>query len=249
MLDQFKLSGLRINKSKTEGLWLGLWKNRLRKDEPFGISWPKPYVSSLAVVFAYETHVGEKINFDERLVKMKKVLNLWSGRRLSILGRIAIVKTLALSKLVYNCSVLDTPTDFAKEVNKVIFPFIWNFKLDKIKRNTLTGPISKGGLSMVNFADVEKSLKAAWVNRYCSSDGHHWCALLDSHLEKFGGSFLFQCNYDLKFLDLEGLPFFYRNILTVWQSLHSKVTLSANEIKEEILWNNRFIKIGGKTIL
>ena len=91
---------------------------------------------------------------------MKKVLNLWSGRRLSILGRIAIVKTLALSKLVYNCSVLDTPTDFAKEVNKVIFPFMWNFKPDKIKRKTLTGPISKGGLNTVNFADVEKSLKA-----------------------------------------------------------------------------------------
>ena len=101
---------------------------------------------------------------------------------------------------------------------------------------------------MVNFADVEKSLKAAWVSRYCSSDGHHWCALLDSHLEKFGGSFLFQCNYDLKFLDLEGLPLFYRNILTVWQILHSKVPLSVNEIKEEILWNNRFIKIGGKTV-
>ena len=174
LLDRFStLSGLRINKSKTEGLWLGLWKNRLGKDEPFGISWPKQYASSDGVVFAYETHVGEKINFDERLVKMKKVLNLWSGRRLSILGRIAIVKTLALSKLVYNCSVLDTPTDFAKEVNKVIFPFIWNFKPDKIKRNTLTGPISKGGLSMVNFADVEKSLKAACVNRYCSSVGHY----------------------------------------------------------------------------
>ena len=103
-------------------------------------------------------HVGEKINFDERLVKMNKVLNLCSGRRLSILGRIAIVKTLALSKLVYNCSVLDTLTDFAQEVNKVIFPFIWNFKPDEFKRNTLTGPITKGGLNMVNFVDVEKSL-------------------------------------------------------------------------------------------
>ena len=103
-------------------------------------------------------HVGEKINFDEQLVKMKNVLNLWSGRRLSILGRIAIVKRLQLSKLVYNCSVLDTPTDFANEVNKVIFPFIWNFKPDKIERNTLTGPISKGGLNMVNIADVEKPL-------------------------------------------------------------------------------------------
>ena len=57
-----------------------------------------------------------------------------------------------------------------------------------------------------------------------------------------------QCNNDLKFLDLEGLPLFYRNILTVWQILHSKVPLSVNEIKEEILWNNRFIKIGGKTV-
>ena len=73
LLDRFStLSGLRINKSKTEGLWLGLWKNRLGKDEPFGISWPKQYASSLGVVFAYETHVGEKINFDERLVKMKR---------------------------------------------------------------------------------------------------------------------------------------------------------------------------------
>ena len=59
---------------------------------------------------------------------------------------------------------------------------------------------------------------------------------------------MFQCNYDLKFLNLEGLPLFYRNILTVWQILHSKVPLSVNEIKEEILWNNRFIKIGGKTV-
>ena len=242
LLDRFStLSELRINKSKT-GLWLGFWKNRLGKDEPFGISWPKQYVSSLRVVFAYETHVGENINFDERLDKMKKVLNLWSGRRLSILGRIAIVKRLQLSKLVYNCSVLDTPTDFAKEVNKVFSPFIWNFKPDKIKRSTLTGPISKGVLNMVNFADVKKSLKATWVNRYWSSDGHHWCALLDSHLEKFGDSFLFQCNYDLKFLDLEGLPLFYRNILTVWQILHSKVPLTVNEIKEEILWNTALLR-------
>ena len=101
-----------------------MWKNRLGKDESFGISRPKQYASSLGLVFAYETHVGEKISFDERLVKMKKVLNLWPGLGLSLLGRIAIVKTLALSKRVYNCSVLDTRTDFAKEVNKVIFPFI-----------------------------------------------------------------------------------------------------------------------------
>ena len=40
LLDQFgDLSGLKINKSRTEGKWLGSWKSRLGKDEPFGISW------------------------------------------------------------------------------------------------------------------------------------------------------------------------------------------------------------------
>ena len=220
-------------------------------------------VSSLSVVFAYETHVGEKINFDERVVKMKKVLNLWSGRRLSILGRIAIVKTLALSKLVpYNFSVLDTPTDFAKEVNKVsliksketrwqaqsskvalawsILPWVpevflacgGNFRCWPKPETALEKSLAP---RVGQFRGRRKSLKAAWVNRYCSSEGHHWCALLDSHLERFGCSFLFKCNYDLKFLDLEGLPLFYRNILTVWQIRLSKVPLSVNEIKEEKL--------------
>ncbi len=58
LLFQFRvfsnLSGLKINRSKTEGLWLGRWKSRLGKDEPFGISWPKrmslhlEYVSLIA---------------------------------------------------------------------------------------------------------------------------------------------------------------------------------------------------------
>ena len=57
-------------------------------------------------------------------------------------------------------------------------------KPDKIKRNTLTGPISKGGLNMINFLDVEKSLNAAWVDPYRSSENSDWCAFLDSMLQE-----------------------------------------------------------------
>ena len=60
-------SGLKTNKSKTEGLWLGSCKSRLGKDEPFGISWPKRYVTALGIAFPYNVHFGNKINFDERL--------------------------------------------------------------------------------------------------------------------------------------------------------------------------------------
>ena len=155
LLDQF---GLKINKLKTEGLWLGSWKSRLGKDKPFDILWPKQYVTALRIAFPYNVHVGNKINFDEQLAKLKKVLNTWSSRHLTILGRIAIVKNLALAKLVYSCSVLNVPAQFVKEVNSSIFSFTWNFKPDKIKRKMLIGPICNGGLNVVIFSDVVKSL-------------------------------------------------------------------------------------------
>ena len=84
---------------------------------------------------------------------------------------------------------------------------------------------------MINFVDVEKSLKAAWVDCYCLSENTGWCMLLDSILQKLGGSLLFQCNYDLKTIGSD------RSfaILAVWRELHSKTFLNANEMKEESL--------------
>ena len=62
---------------------------------------------------------------------------MWSQRDLSIVGGINMIKTLALSKLVFICSVVSTPKDFSKEVNRIAFDFIWNHKPAKIKRTTL----------------------------------------------------------------------------------------------------------------
>ena len=64
------------------------------------------------------------------------------------------------------------------------------------------------------------------MNRYRLSEDSHWRALLDSLLAKFGGPFLFQCNYDLKMLGLKDLPPFYKSVITVWQELHSKIPLA-----------------------
>ena len=94
---------------------------------------------------------------------------------------------------------------------------------------------------MLDFDDVVKSLKIAWVN------DRHWCALLDSLLSKVGGTLLFQCNYDLKLLDLKNLSVFYKNVASSLARTHSKNPRNANKFKQEIIWNNRFIKIDGKS--
>ena len=107
-------SGLKINFSKTEGMWLGSLKCHLGKRAPFNIAWPEQYVFALGVAFAYDSTTSFKINFEEKLLTLKSILNLWKTRNLTLVGRICIVKTLAISKLVYNTSVLKVPEEYPK---------------------------------------------------------------------------------------------------------------------------------------
>ena len=56
------------------------------------------------------------------------LLNLWRTRNLTLYGRITILKSHALSKLVYNTSVLTFPLQFAASVKTTIPEFVWNTK-------------------------------------------------------------------------------------------------------------------------
>ncbi len=61
-------------------------------------------------------------------------------------------------------SILKTPDKIKKEIEKLIFGFMWNSN-DRIKRKTLIGPKSKGGINMLDIYCKDKSLKAAWIAR------------------------------------------------------------------------------------
>ena len=92
-------SGLKINQSKSEMLWLGSLSHR--NDAICNLRLSHEPVYALGVHFSYnhETAVKKK-NFLEKLETLKKTLNMWSQRDISLQGRINIVKTLALSKLI-----------------------------------------------------------------------------------------------------------------------------------------------------
>ena len=134
LLQQFEnCSGLRINQGKSEILWLG--SLRQRKDSILNLNLSDETVYALAVYFSYDEELATKRNFFEKLPKLKKILNIWSSRGISIYGQVNIVKTLAISKLTFFCSVLDAPKGFTDEVNNIIFDYIWKYKNPKLKKN------------------------------------------------------------------------------------------------------------------
>ena len=168
LLDEFKsISGLEINTSKTEAMWLGCWIDKIRT--PFNFKWLKDPICALGIYFSYNTEHANKLNFEEKINNLEKTLNGWKQRKLTLLGRINIVKTLGLSKLIYNASVLPIPKHFVKEINKISFNFIWEGKPAKVKRSTIIREKKCGGLKMLDFEVMDKALKVTWIEWFTNT--------------------------------------------------------------------------------
>jgi len=66
LLNNFKnLSGLKINATKTEGMWLGSWKNNL--ETPFGFRWPRDPIKALGIFFSYDSRKATELNFIQKI--------------------------------------------------------------------------------------------------------------------------------------------------------------------------------------
>ena len=67
-------SGLKINQSKSEMLWLGSISHR--KDAIFNLRLSHEPIYALGVHFSYNHEIAVKINFSEKLETLKKTLNM-----------------------------------------------------------------------------------------------------------------------------------------------------------------------------
>ena len=140
-------SGAKLNKSKTEAMWLGAWRSRT--DEPLGLTWVKK-MKILGVFFG--TIPVENDNWQPKLNKLEKSLNLWRSRSLSFLGKALLINTLGLSKLMYLARVLLPPAWVLSRINSFIWPFLWGCKIETVARNTLYLSAAQGGIGIINFS-------------------------------------------------------------------------------------------------
>ena len=70
----------------------------------------------------------------------------------TLLGRVAVLKSFILSKLIHLWMLLPNPPDnFVNELHKTVFQFVWNRKQDRICRKMAVRSIMKGGLGIPNI--------------------------------------------------------------------------------------------------
>ena len=151
-----RCSGLKINPTKSEAIWLRKWKNR--EDTPFNFKWLKESVFVLEVHFSNCKRTCDKLNFYDKLDAWENTLNNWKRQTLTLLGKYKHCKTSRPLKTYFHCICSSSPCD---QVNKITFIFIWDNKIAKIKRNTIIiGERENGGLHEHDWFFLnEQSLK------------------------------------------------------------------------------------------
>ena len=217
LLDEFRsYSGLKVNYTKTEAMWIG--SSRDSTAAPLGLTWRKS-VKALGIVFTYNASVQMQTNFYDKLKDIRMQTRLWSCRSLSLYGKITSIKSCLLPKMFYIFSVLPTPEVFIKQLNTIIYNFLWK-GLDKIARLAAINDLKYGGLNLTDLETSIKSLRLAWLGRLFAEGSSPWKAFVNHLLKDFGGIFLFRCNYDIKEYSINSI--FYKELLRWWADFRTE---------------------------
>ncbi|MCG8430288.1 MAG: hypothetical protein MJA29_03865, partial [Candidatus Omnitrophica bacterium] len=216
-------SGLQINYDKTVVVRLGANVDT-RYLEDRGLKWQfRGKFKMLGIIYDLNCNDYTAENFEKGAKAFESSLNAWSARNLTVYGRITVIKSLALSKLVHLFTSLPTPSmEFIQRLQRKCFQFIWSGKVDKIKRTTMYNGYEEGGFKVPNIEMFCKALKISWVKRLTShyEDPPKWLILFATSTADFGGHIIWSSTVrNPPFL--KKLNPFWRDVYDAWFYLAS----------------------------
>lgn len=214
-------SGLCLNKRKSYCMILGdkTQTGRVKFDIKFVNS-----IKILGVTFSNEKDsIDNSENIDTKIFQLKRMCKLWSRRKLTLIGKITLLKALGLPLFIYTMQSIGIRDDKLKEIEKVFFNFIWlnndgKIVPDKVSRQTICSNYYKGGLNMIDIKKFQTSFLLKWADRYCSDENANWKMFPDKAYYGVGGKYAFKSNIkSRRFKGLENITSpFWKRVLTAF---------------------------------
>ncbi len=245
-LDGFEnISGLKLNTDKTKNKWLGKMKNSNKMFLPhIQMDWNPEKLKILGLWFTTDINEMTEINTADKLIEIRFLFKVWLKRTSTPLGRVAILKSIILSKLIYLWILLPRPPEkLIKQLQDMCFNFVWDGKRDKIKRKYAIHTIQNGGIDIPDISTFIKSLKLSWVRKININDSK-WKALLKEICPEIENMNEHGPN---KFLKITGNAF-WKEVFMVYSELCNKTEVKTGaELAAEPLFDNDKFKIDNKT--
>ena len=100
-------------------MWIGSLRDSTAT--PLGLTWCKS-VKALGIVFTYTANIQLQKNFYDKLKDIRTQTRLWSCR---FTVKLQSLNRFWLPKVLHIFSVLPTPVEFIKQLNNIIYNFLW----------------------------------------------------------------------------------------------------------------------------
>ena len=127
------------------------------------------------ILFRQEPQSREKVNVEKVVASMENLLRSWSTRRLTLFGRILIIKTYAISQLIFLMQSMTLSEASKRTAVKVIYKFLWNKNFDalkapeRLKRSIMLTPVDMGGFGLLDLDELGDSLDLRSYGRLINS--------------------------------------------------------------------------------
>jgi exonuclease III len=242
------ISGLKTNVDKTIAYRLGELDGNSQLDNTYDLTWRTLPISLLGITISTNTEEIIKENFLDKLQGIELLTRIWSRRNLSIKGKLTIINSILIPKLIYPSTILEVPEEVIKTMSEIIKKFFWNWKRPKVRLELLIRKVEKGGIKYPCLECKLKSWKMLWAIRALRLEEKDplWLKIVDNLLPsglKF--TYLLKSRPTEKMLNdyCPYLPTFYKQIILNWRKVKETYKIDNKEkIRNECIWLNDKIK-------
>ena len=238
------ISGLKLNYDKTCNVWAGSERNSQTQYLPHRkMTWNPERFKILGLWFTNDLTKMAEMNMIDKFNEAKKLFSIWLKRSSTPLGRVAILKSLILSKLVYLWILLPNPPhSMIQQLQRMCFYFVWDKKRDKIKRTVAVHSVKEGGLSIPNIKTYITSLKLMWMRKIFQDP--KWKEILLCNCPEVESV----KNFGPKVLINAKVNSFWKDVFAAYLEYYGtlEVTTADEVLAEPLFFNNKF-KIGNKS--
>ena len=230
-LHEFELfAGVKYNRKKCFGLWLG--KNRYNIEKPLGFNWSSYEIKILGYIYGNTDQ-----NWSNVKTKIRKSINKWNNLKLSLIGKKTVINQVLLSKIWYFAYVDTPPKNFIQEIKKDIYNFLWGYKKIRINRVTTTMPINEGGLGIIDIECQCKAIKCAIISKLLTDIqlNKSWTEIMLWHLNRFRDAKQSTNVFKTYIPNVNrgnSEERFFRDLLTAWTDLTNNEKIDPNTLPE-----------------
>ena len=146
----------------------------------------------------------------EKVNKIKSCIQIWKSRDLSYIGRVLIIKTLLASQIGYLAEIKTIPHNINKQIESLIWNFLWNNKHPLVNHKTMHLNLEEGGVKMLNLKDFIEAKRIHFIYKMIKAEYQNWLKVLDEEYDI--ENFILKCT-DIKGLNFEEIPQYYQDAL------------------------------------